>query len=69
MLDKGIPSYRIHSSGHAKVHDLIRFINEINPDVLIPIHTNHAELFEKLFRDENMEVVLPTREVPVGINR
>lgn len=69
LLDKGIPSYRIHSSGHAKVHDLIRYINEINPETLIPIHTNHAELFEKLFRDEKLEVILPIREVPVSLSR
>ncbi|MFW9782888.1 MAG: MBL fold metallo-hydrolase [Candidatus Heimdallarchaeota archaeon] len=68
LLDKGIPSYRIHSSGHAKVHDLIRYINEINPETLIPIHTNHAELFEKLFKDENLEVILPIREVPVSLS-
>ena len=67
LLERGIPSYRIHSSGHAKVHDLIRYINEIKPEKLIPIHTNFPELFRKLFRTEKMEIILPTREVPVNI--
>ncbi|MFX0083704.1 MAG: MBL fold metallo-hydrolase [Candidatus Hodarchaeota archaeon] len=67
LLDKGIPSYRIHSSGHAKVHDLIRFINGINPEKLIPVHTNYPELFEKLFRNKRMEIILPTIEVPIDI--
>jgi ribonuclease J len=67
LLRKGIPSYRIHASGHSKPHDLIRFINEINPNILIPIHTNHAEVFEKIFRNEKMKIILPTREVPVEI--
>jgi ribonuclease J len=67
LLDKGIPSYRIHSSGHAKVHDLIRFINEINPEKLIPVHTNYPELFGKLFKDEKMKIILPTIEVPIDI--
>ena len=67
LLERGIPSYRIHSSGHAKVHDLIRYINEIKPEKLIPVHTNFPELFKKLFRTEKMEIILPTREVPVNI--
>ncbi|MFX1281232.1 MAG: MBL fold metallo-hydrolase [Promethearchaeota archaeon] len=69
LLDKGIPSYRIHSSGHAKVHDIIRFVNEINPEILIPIHTNYPEVFEKIFRKEDIKVILPTREVPIELNR
>jgi len=68
LFDKGIPSYRIHSSGHAKVHDLIRFINEIKPEYLIPIHTNYPEAFEKIFRNENIKIVLPIREVPIEVD-
>ncbi|MFX1376198.1 MAG: MBL fold metallo-hydrolase [Promethearchaeota archaeon] len=68
LLAKGIPSYRIHSSGHAKVHDLIRFISEINPVILIPIHTNYPETFEKIFRNQNIKIILPTIEVPVELN-
>ncbi|MFX1427564.1 MAG: MBL fold metallo-hydrolase RNA specificity domain-containing protein, partial [Promethearchaeota archaeon] len=68
LLERGIPSYRIHSSGHAKVHDLIRFINEIAPKILIPIHTNYPEVFEKIFRKEDIKIVLPIREVPVELN-
>ena len=69
LFDKGIPSYRIHSSGLAKVHDLIRFINEIEPEYLIPIHTNYPEAFEKIFRNENIKIVLPIREIPIEVNR
>ncbi|MHA2269329.1 MAG: MBL fold metallo-hydrolase [Promethearchaeota archaeon] len=68
LLHKGIPSYRIHASGHSKPHDLIRFINEINPDILFPVHTNHPEVFKKIFREEKMKIILPIREVPVEIN-
>ncbi|MHA2008539.1 MAG: MBL fold metallo-hydrolase [Promethearchaeota archaeon] len=67
LLNKGIPSYRIHASGHAKPHDLIRYIKEINPENLIPIHTNHGELFEKLFRGEAIKIIIPIREIPIEI--
>ncbi|NVM37011.1 MAG: hypothetical protein HWN81_15550 [Candidatus Lokiarchaeota archaeon] len=68
LLDIGVPSYRIHASGHAKPHDIIRFVHEIDPLKLIPIHTEHPEFFRKLFREERIEVVLPIRSVPIEIS-
>ena len=68
LLDVGVPSYRIHASGHAKPHDIIRFVNEIDPLKLIPIHTEHPEFFRKLFREERTEVILPIRNVPIEIS-
>ncbi len=68
LLDVGVPSYRIHASGHAKPHDIIRFVNEIDPLKLIPIHTEHPEFFRKLFKKERTEVVLPVRSVPIEIS-
>jgi mRNA degradation ribonuclease J1/J2 len=57
LLEMGIPSYRIDASGHAKPHDLIRFINEINPEELIPIYINHTELFERIFKKEKLKII------------
>ncbi len=68
LLDIGVPSYRIHASGHAKPHDIIRFVSEIGPLKLIPIHTEHPEFFRKLFREEKTEVVLPIRSVPIELS-
>ena len=59
LLKLGIPSYRIHASGHAKPHDIINFVKEINPKNLIPIHTEHAELFNKLFENTDINIILP----------
>lgn len=68
LLDIGVPSYRVHASGHAKPHDIIRFVSEIDPLKLIPIHTEHPEFFRKLFREERTEVILPVRSVPIEIS-
>ncbi|MFX1477343.1 MAG: MBL fold metallo-hydrolase RNA specificity domain-containing protein [Promethearchaeota archaeon] len=57
----------MHASGHAKPHDLIRFINETNPEELILIHTNHAELFGKPFKNEKLKIILPTRDMPIEL--
>ena len=57
LKNYGIPCYRAHASGHATPHDLINFINEVNPHYLIPIHTEHANFFEKLFQNSNVNVI------------
>ena len=41
-----IPYFRIHSPGHAAQPDLLRMAKEINPEILLPIHTQIPERFE-----------------------
>ena len=38
----GVPAYKIHASGHAKPHDIIKLVQEIKPERIIPIHTKYA---------------------------
>lgn len=62
----GLIVYRLHSSGHANPLDLIRFINEVKPKMLIPIHTEHPEAFYELFKDD-MKVVIPEKDLPIRV--
>jgi len=57
----GIPSYRVHASGHATPHDIINFIDEIKPKYLVPIHTEHPEFFRKIFQGSDIQVILPNK--------
>lgn len=68
LLKLGIPSYRIHASGHAKTHDICRFVKEINPETLIPIHTEHPELFCKLFEKLDIKVIMPKYNESIVFN-
>ncbi|MDD5500050.1 MAG: MBL fold metallo-hydrolase [Candidatus Nanoarchaeia archaeon] len=43
------PQHKIHASGHASGAKLIEMAKEINPELLIPIHTEHAEIYKKEF--------------------
>ena len=63
----GIPAYRIHASGHATPHDIINFIQDVKPETLIPIHTEHPEFFEMIFRNSDIEVKLPEKNVPITL--
>ncbi|MHA1491750.1 MAG: MBL fold metallo-hydrolase [Promethearchaeota archaeon] len=65
LKDLGIPSYRIHASGHAMPHDLIKFVKEIAPQNLIPIHTEHPNFFKKLFNGSDINVIVPEYNNPI----
>ncbi|HLF22346.1 MAG TPA: MBL fold metallo-hydrolase RNA specificity domain-containing protein, partial [Burkholderiales bacterium] len=39
------PFHQIHASGHANGRDLVEMIRTIQPKLVVPIHTEHAELF------------------------
>lgn len=65
LRELGIPSYRIHASGHAKPHDIMEFVHQINPKYLIPVHTDHPQFFKKFFRNCPYNVILPKRNEEV----
>ena len=51
------PSYICHASGHVSKDDLIKFIKLVNPDVIIPIHTDNPERLEALVPNRNVYIV------------
>ncbi|MFX0075342.1 MAG: MBL fold metallo-hydrolase [Candidatus Hermodarchaeota archaeon] len=61
FLQHGIPSYRVHASGHAMPHHLINFINSVNPEYLVPVHTEHPNFFMNLFDNSEIKVVIPIK--------
>jgi len=46
-----------HASGHLSQEDLIRAIEEIDPDIVIPVHTEGSGWFRKIFGEDI--VILP----------
>ena len=51
------PTYICHASGHVSKDDLIKFIELVNPDAIIPVHTDNPERLEKLVPHRNVYVV------------
>ncbi len=62
----GLIVYRLHSSGHATPLDLMEFVSDVKPKMLIPIHTEHPEAFYELFKDIT-NVVIPEKDLPIPI--
>jgi len=56
---------RFHVSGHASGEDLVRIAEIIRPRKLIPIHTEHPELFRE--KMPWAEVIVPERGVPLTL--
>ncbi|MEM0203815.1 MAG: MBL fold metallo-hydrolase [Archaeoglobaceae archaeon] len=40
-----------HASGHVSREDVVRIVEEVDPDYLIPVHTKNAEWFTKNFEN------------------
>ncbi|MEA1925331.1 MAG: MBL fold metallo-hydrolase, partial [Candidatus Altiarchaeota archaeon] len=53
----GIQLHKAHCSGHMSKKDLEHAIKEINPDILIPVHTQNPEEFKKI----HSNVLIPER--------
>lgn len=39
----------IHTGGHADIHTLLKVVDSIDPDMVIPIHTNLPEMYKDMF--------------------
>lgn len=68
LMEFGIPSYQIHASGHVMPHDLYKFIINVKPNKLVPIHTENPQFFKKLFKDSEIEVLIPRKYGKIEIN-
>ena len=51
------PNYICHASGHVSKDDLIKFIELVNPDAIIPVHTDNPERLEQLVPHRNVYIV------------
>ena len=40
--------HQLHASGHAQERDLKEIVSQVRPKILLPIHTEHAHLFEDI---------------------
>ena len=51
------PSYICHSSGHVTLTDLVKFVNLVNPNITIPIHTESPAYLEEILTDRIIQVL------------
>ena len=54
MEEKGVKTISLHTSGHADEKDFDKLIKKVEPQIIIPVHTENSEWFK---RYENCEVI------------
>jgi ribonuclease J len=47
--EKNVRVEYLHTGGHAKIQDLIKLAEALNPSTVIPIHSDHAEKYKDYF--------------------
>jgi ribonuclease J len=57
----------LHASGHACGPDLLQIAREIQPKLLIPVHSENPEYYEDNLRGSGIKVTLPTEGGTVEI--
>jgi len=50
-INNGAGIHREHVSGHASGPDLLQFISDMGPGIVIPIHTQQPDVFERELGD------------------
>ncbi len=53
-----------HASGHAPRSDLKRIIDSISPELLIPIHSEHPEMYKEI---ADIPLLLPARGRSISV--
>ncbi len=59
----GLEFKHAHASGHAGKEDIKEIIQTINPKKVIPIHTEHQEVFKEF--NNNIKIVSTEEEIKV----
>ena len=54
MEEKGVKVISLHTSGHADEKDFDKLIKKVEPEIIVPVHTENSEWFK---RYENCEVI------------
>jgi ribonuclease J len=57
----------LHASGHASGPDLVEIARKINPDILIPVHSDHPEEYGRFLKNSRIKVVYPETGNPINI--
>ena len=57
----------LHASGHACGPDLLRIAREIQPEILVPVHSEKPEFYVDNLGNSGTKVILPTEDETVEI--
>jgi len=59
-----VPGY--HASGHASGQELLRFVKEVHPEILIPIHTEQPHWWVEELKGLGIRIEISNQAQPIG---
>ena len=59
--------YTAHCSGHAHPIDIRHTLEEMQPRLVIPIHTEAPQLFQKFVKTSGLSFQIPEQGLPIKI--
>jgi ribonuclease J len=65
----GMVQYHVHVSGHALPQDLEQLVKDVSPGKLVPMHTEHPDLFRKFVAGGATTTQLPVAGTAIEIGR
>jgi len=63
----GLAMYTAHCSGHAHPIDIRHTLEEMQPHLVIPIHTEAPQLFQKFVKTSGLSFQIPKQGIPIKI--
>lgn len=63
MENKGVKIHTLHTSGHADSFTIDKLIRKIQPNIIIPVHTENEEWFEK-YKNE-AEIICNKKDIEI----
>ena len=64
----GFSYHQIHASGHAPMEEVGSLVAGIRAKKVVPIHTEHPELFREFRKKGSWRLEIPIRGVPVQVS-
>ncbi len=65
----GFSYHQLHASGHAPMEEVGRLVNEVGAKRVVPVHTEHPELFDGFRKGARWSLEVPVKGKPVAVSR
>jgi ribonuclease J len=63
----GFSYHQLHASGHAPMEEVERLVGEIGASEVVPVHTEHPELFSRFKKKKSWRLHLPANGEPITV--
>ena len=63
----GFAYHQLHASGHAPMGEVQRLVQDVGADKVVPIHTEHPEIFSEFRKKASWRLEVPSKGRPITV--